>query len=770
MISSEDKSNNTSPGSNTSSERRDTYNSNSVLGSSNSTTPLYTSNISSISSVEKIDPSILSKSANQNANKYLDLNSTALGSVPSSNTNSPNDLSALQSAQSDSITPDPLSIVSKLSSTSVSSTSKDSHGNPIKRKYSRNGCTECKRRRMKCDETKPTCWQCSRLNRHCVYVFNPKNKKRNKDLLATALSSNDNEDKFKLKKTISGTTSISSIKSESKNSTNSLNYYSDLSISNSKENISNSTDKTNTNKIDETLNYNANLLIQNLNDIVNMKLNDSITLNEGLKDLESFELDIPELLNGESPSSSIPISFQMKNVITFNTELTALKLDKIHEKYLKMFYYDCMDSIAPFFQDQSNPLRDIILSFAKSESYLLSAVLSVGASIYHRKTNDIEDEKNYCQYLSHCLRFLDEQFQTESNVIDKIEPIILTVILLAWDCIYTMNSQWRSHLKGIIDLFKKINAGNSSKIINVAKSWFKIMETFASISTNFGGSLTDESDIDLIFDPYDYQYTDSLKYLNIMTPVNEFNLLRGHKEDFDIVIKEVIKALNKIRDLNSKKNDNKKIVTGQLNNLPMSFQRTIISSTNEGSTEDEETVSYFTIQKILVEIDRQLDYEFISKTGVIAADSPSHPNNSEIKDNAIDTVVLANGHVIAVSWYDISHQTQVLSFLLIVLLKILKIPKESSSVQEICRKIMSFFKFLESDEPPTNRRTCYSNFAVLLAGLNTFDENTRTLIRKYYNLNINSGFSRLSEHSMNRLEKVWAGNDQHNSNHDIVTW
>lgn len=31
---------------------------------------------------------------------------------------------------------------------------------------------------MKCDETKPTCWQCARLNRQCVYVLNPKNKKR----------------------------------------------------------------------------------------------------------------------------------------------------------------------------------------------------------------------------------------------------------------------------------------------------------------------------------------------------------------------------------------------------------------------------------------------------------------------------------------------------------------------------------------------------------------------------------------------------------------
>ncbi|GMM36973.1 Lys14 protein [Saccharomycopsis crataegensis] len=38
-----------------------------------------------------------------------------------------------------------------------------------KRKYSKNGCRECKRRKMKCDETKPHCWQCSRLDKPCVY-------------------------------------------------------------------------------------------------------------------------------------------------------------------------------------------------------------------------------------------------------------------------------------------------------------------------------------------------------------------------------------------------------------------------------------------------------------------------------------------------------------------------------------------------------------------------------------------------------------------------
>ncbi|KAF6048919.1 Fungal specific transcription factor domain family protein [Candida parapsilosis] len=38
-----------------------------------------------------------------------------------------------------------------------------------KRKYSRGGCKECKRRKIKCDEGKPFCHNCTRLNKVCGY-------------------------------------------------------------------------------------------------------------------------------------------------------------------------------------------------------------------------------------------------------------------------------------------------------------------------------------------------------------------------------------------------------------------------------------------------------------------------------------------------------------------------------------------------------------------------------------------------------------------------
>lgn len=38
-----------------------------------------------------------------------------------------------------------------------------------KRVYSKGGCRECKRRKIKCDEAKPHCWQCARLKKECSY-------------------------------------------------------------------------------------------------------------------------------------------------------------------------------------------------------------------------------------------------------------------------------------------------------------------------------------------------------------------------------------------------------------------------------------------------------------------------------------------------------------------------------------------------------------------------------------------------------------------------
>lgn len=40
-----------------------------------------------------------------------------------------------------------------------------------KREYLKGGCRECKRRKIKCNEEKPQCWQCTRLKKQCSYPY-----------------------------------------------------------------------------------------------------------------------------------------------------------------------------------------------------------------------------------------------------------------------------------------------------------------------------------------------------------------------------------------------------------------------------------------------------------------------------------------------------------------------------------------------------------------------------------------------------------------------
>ena len=198
------------------------------------------------------------------------------------------------------------------------------------------------------------------------------------------------------------------------------------------------------------------------------------------------------------------------------------------------------------------------------------------------------------------------------------------------------------------------------------------------------------------------------------------------------------------------------------------------STTTKISSDDyfDDKLSYFRIQKILSDIDRELDVEFISKSGLIPIEDPFHPLNivsTSPKDFGVDLITLIDSQQIAISWYDISHQCQVLSFLLIVLLKFMGLPKNSIIIQEIVSKICNKFDWLlTSRYPPENLRTCYCNFAILLAGLNANQERDRNIVRQYYKLN-GKRFERLTKHNLLRLESTWNKDNEEIDTNDLYT-
>lgn len=767
--------------------------------------------------------------------------------------------------------------------------------NPVKKRftYSRRGCTSCKQRRKKCSNTTgdgKMCWDCERLGKECIYIYNPKNIKRktsprkkvekkpkpvkkevpeetqekinhmshyqvqnsstqpmhnikienindNQDLFLDGLNVDD-DDMNLIFKNLNDIVSM-----KLKDSQLNFNDYNTISLDDiflksdavpqikgpenedlkqAAVNLASPLNNENLGLMDHSGNYNHNVfpggnnfkvnspgyggyneIIGGNNQILKSPLSQPILNSINFNQIQSSIRETPignnismQVLQHQPPSSvqsfaksrsphtpleNIPTTVSIDSPITINTPLDSFNLGKDHNKYLRVFYHDCMDSIAPFTQHQINPLRDALLSFAKKEDYLLSSILAIGASISNRKKpvvdetgnqnikpdDENDDEKFYCQYLNHCLNLLSTEFQQEGRLREKIEPIILTVILLAWDCVYSMNSQWRSHLKGVTKLFEKIDS--DSKILNLCKCWFKVIETFAHISTVLGGSLVEDIDLDNIFNNQNTGYLDSLRSLNVIIPLkSEFNLLRGHAESFDNVIREVIKNLNHIRTSEKNYFKQKGIFNKNLDYLLWNSTTTKISSDDYF----DDKLSYFRIQKILSDIDRELDVEFISKSGLIPIEDPFHPLNivsTSPKDFGVDLITLIDSQQIAISWYDISHQCQVLSFLLIVLLKFMGLPKNSIIIQEIVSKICNKFDWLlTSRYPPENLRTCYCNFAILLAGLNANQERDRNIVRQYYKLN-GKRFERLTKHNLLRLESTWNKDNEEIDTNDLYT-
>ncbi|KAN0091720.1 hypothetical protein V8E51_017567 [Hyaloscypha variabilis] len=58
--------------------------------------------------------------------------------------------------------------------TSLSDSEFDAHGEPVRHRRSRGksraGCDKCKERRVKCDEKRPSCWNCTKLKLHCGFL------------------------------------------------------------------------------------------------------------------------------------------------------------------------------------------------------------------------------------------------------------------------------------------------------------------------------------------------------------------------------------------------------------------------------------------------------------------------------------------------------------------------------------------------------------------------------------------------------------------------
>lgn len=362
-----------------------------------------------------------------------------------------------------------------------------------KRKYLRKGCQECKRRKIKCDEIKPACLRCSRLDKPCVYppgeTFRFEHVDPNKLTQARSTS---------VKPSLVNDVVFDPI-----------------------DNIQSVFDE-------------ASLLVGNMNQFMDELLHapgpaqadfTDIPSRPPSLDLFNPEFQVNDLVSQfaiqESPHASgyvvVDEILQKLNDWLMMEVVTRQHLTEPHITYLDLLSNgDMLYNFFPFAASiDSNGVVKLLLDRASECPYLLTALLATLATFRYNQTGRMVHAEARQKYLKICLLLLSDAFtnhiKTEAigplqqTQAQDIENLLLTVLvltltfsLMAYSSSLVMNS-WQIHLHKARDVLLSYNSIISLKqfLSNgfaLAKMWFFSAEAMASLFSPYGGVLLYDSD------------------------------------------------------------------------------------------------------------------------------------------------------------------------------------------------------------------------------------------------------------------------------------
>ncbi|KAI3404985.2 hypothetical protein KGF56_002236 [Candida oxycetoniae] len=426
-----------------------------------------------------------------------------------------------------------------------------------------------------------------------------------------------------------------------------------------------------------------------------------------------------------------------------NLPLNYIKLKRKHEVlYLEQFYNNFANIIEPFdayhrqTKSTSKPARDMILKTASTEPFLLCAVLAEGAKTSYMKYKQPEDEKAYGAYLSRCLKLLE--LATKRGEVDNlnanIEAVLLTLLLLT-AATATSTQQWRPHLTGCKDLLLKIStqsgggggSGSSgsgdgcttkvSKILVFCKYWFLSIEILAGLSTNLGGTLQTDMEIDqLISAGNDYEIS-VLKEMDIITDQG-FNIIMGFHNSGISIFRDLLKLLNKYR-------QNGDAMIEPMQNM-----------------------------KILAEFYKQSEIVFLDSRGVIPE---SQLHNKYTIGLPIEEIRIGE-ESFWLSWQDISHQSFILSSIIMILTRFFHLTSTNPNISIIVDKCVSFIHYLHQFSDVQQHASPFLllmiQWPLLVTGLESTKKEQQELLLKYFAM-IGQIGAATSNVSVQMLQRQW---------------
>lgn len=396
-----------------------------------------------------------------------------------------------------------------------------------KRKYSRKGCKECKRRKIKCDEATPTCNNCARLFKLCTYETNQKFKHESieeRDQLSlkpgesTQLATKELTMKFydptlkngrspQLFNSVQSPRTLALLASQ-------LGNGQILSPTESGMGMVSPgvADLDMQNLFDE-----ASLLVHDINHMLESDLMLDISGFPSAALLPGGAESTTRQGSGNTPNSSASENhFKIKefsNTIHHDNEdseayvnpsgireqlklsnselidkcISENSLVEPHIRYLQtLTTTDLSYHLYPFASlIESNEVVKLLLTYLSKCPYLLTSLLAISATFQFNQTGKVAHDTARQKYITVCLKTLGEAFTENSGFRNAaffsshIEKLLLTVVVLtsyftATTCLLNDNvlNSWKAHLRGARDLLL-----NYSKI---AKGTFETPTPFMS--------------------------------------------------------------------------------------------------------------------------------------------------------------------------------------------------------------------------------------------------------------------------------------------------
>lgn len=424
---------------------------------------------------------------------------------------------------------------------------------------------------------------------------------------------------------------------------------------------------------------------------------------------EGIALNNPPLINEKTLQTDIPISY--------------ITLTGQNHFYMKEFYNDFSNIILPFQAKVDgvsiNPVRDVLMIYARDSYYLLYALLACGARTSHRKTSLPEDQSNYKVYLRHCSESLTTAM--DQDITAKLDSILLTILVLTCDNASNKSQAWRAHLRGAKGLLlKKTDGAQKCRSLTflLCRSWYSSIEILAGLVSPNGGTLKSSEELDLLILPNGVEEEKALLNLKIISPEG-FSLFHGYSTELVLILKDLIRHLRR-----------------------------------DGKSRQQ----YSTIINLITRVEKQLEFHVIDKTGIIPDTHQYHPINmlsdhSELPKNI--GVVSIEGRKIAFSWLDISHRSYVLAALITIFTKLLNMSEECEIVQGMVRDLLDTAIFLDgTKDSPKSYCSFLLQWPMLVAGSNSIREVDRFKVETFFRLLAELG-SGSAGFVLARMRHIW---------------